>query len=111
ATSATVLGTVTDMSGAAIADAGVQVKNIGTGISHSATTDAGGRFRVPDLGLGSYEVQATKAGFQTVLHKGITLSVGSEAVVDFSLPVGQAQQTVTVEGQASQVETTSAAIG
>ncbi len=111
ATTATVLGTVTDMSGAAIADAGVQVKNIGTGITQSVTTDAGGRFRVPDLGLGSYEVQATKAGFQTVLHRGITLSVGSEAVVDFSLPVGQAQQTVTVEGQASQVETTSAAIG
>src|SRR5207237_141453 len=50
-------------------------------------------------------------GFQTMVHRGITLAVGSESVVDFSLPVGQQQQTVTVEGQASQVETTSAAVG
>jgi len=111
ATTATILGTVTDSSGAAIADAAVQIKNIGTGITQTANTDSAGRFRVPDLGLGSYEVQATKAGFQTVVHKGITLGVGSESVVDFSLAVGQQQQTVTVEGQASQVETTSAAVG
>ena len=111
ATTATILGTVTDPSGAAIADAAIQVKNVGTGISQNAVTDSAGRFRVSDLGLGDYEIQASKAGFQTVIHKGITLTVGSESVVDFSLAVGQTQQTVTVEGQVSQVETTSAAVG
>jgi len=111
ATTATVLGTVTDPSGAAVGDAAVQVKNVGTGIAQTTTSDSAGRFRVPDLGLGDYEVQASKPGFQTVVHKGITLTVGSESVVDFSLQVGQQQQTVTVEGQVSQVETTSAAVG
>jgi len=111
ATTATILGTVTDMSGAAVSDAAVQIKNVGTGLTQNANTDTGGRYRVPDLGLGAYEVQASKAGFQTVVRRGITLAVGSESVVDLSLPVGQQQQTVTVEGQASQVETTSAADG
>ncbi len=46
-----------------------------------------------------------------VVHKGITLTVGAQAVVDFSLPVGQQQQTVTVEGEATVVETTNAAVG
>jgi hypothetical protein len=46
-----------------------------------------------------------------VVHKGITLAVGSQTVVDFALPVGQQQQTVTVEGEATAVETTNAAIG
>jgi len=109
--SATILGTVTDMSGAAVPEAAVQVRNVGTGISQSTTSNAQGRFVVPDLGIGDYEVQATKAGFSTVVHKGITLTVGSQNVVDFSLPVGQQASTVTVEGQTSQVETTSASLG
>src|SRR5258708_5820755 len=71
---------------------------------------AQGRYRVPDLGVGQYEVQASKTGFSTAVHKGITLTVGGQSVVDFALPVGQQQQTVTVEGQVSQVETTTAAI-
>jgi hypothetical protein len=109
--SATILGTVTDSSGAAIADASVQVKNVGTGIAQTTASNAQGRFTVPDLGIGDYEVQASKTGFSTVVHKGITLTVGSQNVVDFALPVGQQTQTVTVEGQTSQVETTNASVG
>ena len=108
---ATIPGTVTDASGAAVPDANVQVKNTATGASQTTTSDAQGRFRVPDLGVGDYEVQASKMGFQTSVHKGITLAVGSQTVVDFSLQVGQQQQTVTVEGEVSAVETTNAAIG
>jgi carboxypeptidase family protein len=109
-TTATVLGTVTDASGAAVPEAAVQVKNVNTGITQSVSADGQGRFRVPDLGVGDYEVQASKTGFSTVVRRGITLTVGAQSVVDFSLPVGQQQQTVTVEGQVSQVETTNAAI-
>jgi hypothetical protein len=108
---ATILGTVTDASGAAIRNATVQVKNVGTGITQATASDAQGRFSAPDLGVGDYEAQASKMGFSTVLRKGITLTVGAQSVVDFSLPVGQQTQTVTVEGQASQVETTNAAVG
>jgi hypothetical protein len=56
-------------------------------------------------------LQAAKAGFQTVIRKGITLTVGAQPVVDFNLPVGQSQQTVTLQAEVSQVETQSTAVG
>src|SRR5215469_8346266 len=82
-TTATIIGIVTDSSGAAIAGASVQVKNTGTGITQNTTADAQGRFRVPNLNIGNYDVQASQMSFQTVVHTGITLTVGSELVVDF----------------------------
>ncbi len=108
---ASIQGTVTDTSGAAVPNATVQARNIGTGIAQSRMSDAVGRFNVPDLAVGDYEVQVSKMGFSTVVRKGITLTVGAQSVVDFALPVGQQQQTITVEGQASQVETTNATVG
>jgi hypothetical protein len=107
---ATVSGTVTDASGALVAGARVEVRNVGTGITKPTTSDNQGRYRVPELIVGDYEIQASQSGFQTIVRKGVTLTVGSEAVIDFSLPVGQAQQTVTVEAQASQVDTSSVAL-
>jgi hypothetical protein len=62
------------------------------------------------LTVGTYDVQASNNGFQTVVHSGVNLTVGSQLVVDLSLPVGQAQQTVTVESAVAQVETQSTAI-
>src|SRR6266567_6361823 len=106
----TILGIITDASGAALPDAAVVVKNTGTGVSQNVSSDGEGRFRALDVGIGEYEVQASKAGFASVVRKGITLTVGAQVVVDFSLPVGQQSQTVTVEGQVSQVEITSAAL-
>src|SRR5258708_33325614 len=109
-TTATVLGNVTDVSGAAIPEASVQVKNLNTGAIQWTVSDGQGRYTVPSLVVGNYEVQAAKMGFQTTVTRGIVLTVGGETVVDFSLPVGQSQQTVTVEANAAQVETTSAAV-
>jgi len=108
---ATILGIVTDMSGAAVPDAAIQVENLSTGVTQSTTSDAGGRYRVAELPVGNYQVQASKMGFSTTVRMGITLTVGAQSVVDFSLPVGQQTQTVTVEGEVSQVETTNGAVG
>jgi hypothetical protein len=88
----------------------VTVINEGTGVSQNTTTDAQGRYQVPLLPVGTYDVQASSSGFQTVNHKGITLAVGAIPVVDFALPVGQASTTVTVESQVSQVETQTATV-
>ena len=88
AATATILGTVTDASGAAVPDAAVQVKNTCTGATQSTTTDAQGRFRLPELAVGNYDIQATQTGFETVARSGITLNVGTESVVDFSMQVG-----------------------
>jgi Carboxypeptidase regulatory-like domain len=110
ATAGTILGTVTDSSGGGVPDAAVQVTNTGTAAVQTTTTDAQGRYRVPDLPVATYDVQTEKSGFETVVHKGVTLTVGSDSVVDFSLPVGQVTQAVTVEAEVSQVETQSSTI-
>jgi hypothetical protein len=109
-TSASVLGTVVDPAGAVVPNASVQVKNLATGQVRQAPTDPQGRYTIADLAIGNYEAQASAPGFQTTVRRGITLTVGAQAVVDFSLTVGQAQQTVTVEGQVSQVDTVSASV-
>ena len=101
---------IDNTSGAAIPEASVQVRNVQTGITETVTSDGQGRYRAPELRVGDYEVQVSKAGFETVVHKGITLAVGVQSVVDFSLAVGQQTQTVVVQAQVSQVETTNAAI-
>jgi len=92
ATNGVISGTVTDPSGAALPGATVQVKNVSTGLIRTVTTNEVGRYRVPDLLVGQYEVQATLSGFRTVVESAIPLSVGSERVIDFSLPIGQAQE-------------------
>jgi len=107
---ASISGRVTDSSGAAIPAATVTIRNIATSATQASTTDEQGRYGVPDLPIGSYEVTASKMGFQNLVRSGITLDVGSAPVIDLALTVGQATETVTVSAQASQVETTSAAV-
>ncbi len=107
---ATILGTVTDASGAVVAEAVVRATNEGTSIVRGTVSDAEGRFRIPDLAIGNYSVEAQKPGFETLIHKGVTLTVGSSPVVDFARPVGQTQQTVDVSAEVSQVETDTSTI-
>src|ERR1039458_6233598 len=64
---ASLSGTVTDSSGATVPDAAIQAKNLASSVTQSTTSDSQGRFRLPDLGIGDYEVQASKAGFQTLV--------------------------------------------
>jgi Carboxypeptidase regulatory-like domain/TonB dependent receptor-like, beta-barrel/TonB-dependent Receptor Plug Domain len=106
----TISGTAADTSGAALVGATVKATNTGTNVSQSSVTDADGRYRIADLPIGTYSVQASQSGFQTVVHTNITLTVGANLVVDFSLPVGQVTQTVNVESQVSRVETQTAAV-
>jgi hypothetical protein len=107
---ATIFGTVKDTSGATMPGVTIEVRNTGTGVTQTVVTNEQGRFTLPDLLLGVYDVQASLAGFQTVVHKGLTLTVGSQNAVDFSLPVGQVEETVTVAGASPLVDTTSAAV-
>src|SRR4051794_25942933 len=88
-TSATVLGTVTDSAGALVPNAAVRVKNVATDNAQQVATDGQGRYTIADLPVGTYEAQASAQGFQTTVRRGITLTVGAQAVVDFSLSVGQ----------------------
>ncbi len=105
-----ITGTITDATGAVLVGASVTVTNAGTGVSQTVTTDAQGRYLVALLPVGTYEVKASLTGFKSVLHKGVRLTIGATPVVDFTLSVGEATTSVTVEGQVSQVETTTAAV-
>jgi Carboxypeptidase regulatory-like domain/TonB dependent receptor-like, beta-barrel len=110
AENATISGTATDASGGALAGAKVEATNPATNVSRSTTTDAEGRYRISSVPVGTYTVQATLSGFKTVVHADVVLSVGGTIIVDFSMPVGQVSQTVTVEAEVSRVETESSEI-
>src|SRR5205807_4084416 len=103
-------GIVQDSSGAPIAGATGTVRNVATGTARSVTSDEGGRYIVPVLPLGNYEVQAQQAGFQTEIRSGITLTVGREEVINLTLRVGQQTLSVTVTEAAPLVNTTTAEI-
>src|SRR5213592_1761863 len=81
-----------------------------SGRARTATTDRGGRYTIPELTLGDYEVEAQLPGFQTEVRTGITLTVGREAVDNLALKVGQLADTVTITGEAPLVESTTAAM-
>src|SRR5262245_43850338 len=85
---ATILGTVKDPSGAVLPGAEVKVRNTETGTLRTAVTGTRGEYRVPALAVGTYEVSATMAGFQTGVRQGVELSIGRDAVIDFGLQVG-----------------------
>jgi Carboxypeptidase regulatory-like domain/TonB-dependent Receptor Plug Domain len=110
AATASITGTVTDSSSASIVDAAISAKNTATGVTRSTVSDGQGRYSFLDLAIGDYDVQATKMGFQSVVRHGINLTVGAAPVADFQLPVGQAEQTVSVEAAVSQVDTESSSV-
>src|SRR5207253_3607990 len=88
----------------------ITAKNVETGVTRMATTDEGGRYTIPELTLGDYEMEAQLPGFQTEVRSGITLTVGRSAVVNFALKVGQVSDKVTITEEAPLVESTTAAM-
>jgi hypothetical protein len=108
----TVLGTVTDTSGAVVSGAKVVVRNVNTGQERVTQTSADGSYSVPELPIGTYNVMVTQSGFQTSVTSSVVVDVASERRVDAELKAGQVSQTVEVSGEElSQVETTSAQLG
>jgi len=108
----TVLGTVTDPSGAVVSGAKVAVRNVNTGQERTTETSADGSYSVPELPIGTYTVTVTQGGFQTSVTSGVVVDVATERRVDAQLKAGQVSQTVEVSGESlSQIETTSAQLG
>src|SRR6266699_6604741 len=100
---ATMQGTVTDPSGAALARAAVEITHTATGAVRTLTTDETGHWREPVLQPGDYQVRITAPGFQTTLRKGINLSVGQDAVIDLKLDVGQTKTEIEVTENTEQI--------
>ena len=85
-TAGTILGAASDQSGARLPGVTVTITHLDTGIVRSVTTDEGGRYRAPGLGLGNYEVKAELPGFRTVVRTGIQLTVADEVVMTSRSP-------------------------
>jgi hypothetical protein len=105
-------GTVSDKSGAAIADATVVISNVSGATTQTTTTNTDGAYVVAGLPGGSYNITVTATGFQKYTANGVVLNVGSKIRVDVPLTVGSVTEEVVVTGESvAQVETTSAALG
>ena len=109
-TTGTILGTITDASGGVLPGVTVTVKNVDTSQARTIVSDAAGRYRMPLLQPGRYEVTVQLSGFQTMVRSGITVTVGQQAVVDAKLSLGNVSESITVEGAAPLVETTTGTI-
>ncbi len=92
----TILGTVTDTSGATVASAKVQITNVDTGVIQVATTTSAGEYSVPYLHPGVYKVTVSAPGFQTSVTDQIKLVVDQHARVDAVLKAGQVAEVVEV---------------
>ena len=108
---ATVLGAVKDSSGAVVPGAALTARNVETGQTRTATSAGDGSYRFAALPVGNYEVRVEQSGFQAAVRSGLTLTVGQEAVVNFTLEVGAVTQTIAVTGEAPLVNTTSGSLG
>src|SRR5207244_5956053 len=107
---ASLQGIVTDSSGGAIPNADVVVLSVATGGVWELKTDSSGRYRVPVLQPGEYEVHVSQTGFQPVARRGIQLTVGQNAVIDVRLELGAIKEEMTVSGAAPMINTTSGAL-
>ena len=103
----TITGTVTDPSGAAVADAKVTAVNTNTGASHETTTTSEGSYTLPELSAAPYKISVEAAGFKTTTQT-IQLPVQVTRRVDFSLTLGATSDQLTVSGDAPILQTESA---
>jgi uncharacterized protein YfaS (alpha-2-macroglobulin family) len=107
---AEITGTVTDPSGAVVATASVELREVSTGKKRSARTDAAGQFSLSGVPAGDYEVRASCAGFRTVALK-FSVHARDRAVLSVNLAVGASNQTVEVTGANVVVQTENAVVG
>src|SRR5262245_20311986 len=108
---ATLVGTVTDSSGARLPGAQVEVTAAATGLRRTVTTDASGSYAVSGLPIGSYQVTVSADGFKAKKYTDLSLTVGETRSVDVALEVGGVATEVQVEAVVAPLDSTSATVG
>ena len=98
AVNGTLLGTLTDSSGAVVASAQVTITEQGTGIPHSTQSNASGNYVFPNLPPGTYTVVAEAPGFKKQSRPDIRVDVNSSLRVDMTMQPGAVTETVEVTG-------------
>jgi len=107
AQTATIVGTVTDPTGAVMPNVSVTVTNTDTGNSRTFPTNDAGQYVAPDLIIGHYKVKAESSGFKVDERAGLTLSTGDRIRIDFQMSMGAKTETISVEANPIAVQTDS----
>src|SRR5213075_50451 len=111
AVNATMLGSVTDSSGAVIANAKVTITEGSTGVSRSTTTNESGNYTFPNVSPGTYVVTIEQTGFKKESRTGVAVDVNTTARVDMRLQPGSVSETIEVTGAAPPLQTDRADVG
>jgi hypothetical protein len=110
-TTATILGTVSDSTGAPVAGAQITATNVETNVARKGSTGQDGTYSLTFLPLGTYRVEVNSQGFKKFEQTGIVLDGNRNARVDAALQLGALNETVEVTADAALVETTKPALG
>src|SRR5690348_12453394 len=100
-----IVGEITDPSGAAIPNATVTITDRATGQSRDVTSDSGGRFTVTDAQPGVYQIKYVAKGFRPIEKSDVTVTINTVTRADVVLPIGNVSEQVTVEASAVQLQT------
>ena len=106
-----IFGAITDQSGASIPGAEVTVIDVQRGTARPLTTDEAGEYSAPSLIPSTYKVRVGAKGFKTIERDDIVVGVGQDLRIDLALQPGEQNQTITVTGEAPQIDTTNAQLG
>lgn len=107
---ATLIGTVKDQSGAVVVDASIRLLHKPTGTERSVVSNQSGVFTAELLLIGEYKIEASKAGFKTLIQDGLILNTGDRKSLDLVLDIGSVGQQVTVTGAGSLLQTQSSEV-
>ncbi|WP_396625461.1 TonB-dependent receptor domain-containing protein [Luteitalea sp.] len=106
-----IAGKVLDSSGGALPGTTVAVTNAATGTVNTAVTDEQGRYSIPFISVGRYDIVVELTGFKRVEQKAVEVRIGDRIELDFTLEVGGLEETITVSGGAPLLETRTASQG
>ena len=107
----TILGRVTDASGAVVPGAKIKVLNVETGVTVETVTGSEGNYSVPFLSPGTYTVVVDREGFKKAQQANVLVRVASDATINLTLEVGSNAETVTVKGDAPLLEASGSDLG
>jgi Carboxypeptidase regulatory-like domain/TonB-dependent Receptor Plug Domain len=109
-TGATVVGKITDTAGSVITGAQIDLLQDATGTRRQVTTNESGSYTIPNLAPGTYSLTVTAPSFQTLVMKGLNLSVGENASEDFALKPGGVTEQLVVSTSTSDIDLASSQI-
>src|SRR5256885_1955160 len=106
-----IIGTVTDASGAVVSGAKVTLTNEGTGGALTTVTSTDGVYKFSPVRVGSYKVDVTASGFKTTTHTAVKVDIGSSVALNFTLNPGSQTETIEVSAVTPSLQTQDASVG